>query len=150
MCTSNENLPKTKVVDLKSYTSLVFNTFSFEPRKIEKILDYREVSGISEIANRCLPSSPYLFPPPLVVRCRWTSSTAHLRPSGPTKASGDTRMSAWPLLAPTRVPDPLARRHAARHAPRRLLRPPHRCRARPGQTDLPQVPFSFASMPSRL
>ena len=49
---------KQKLYILKSYTSLVFNTFSFEPRKIENIFVYREVPEILEIANRSLSPSP--------------------------------------------------------------------------------------------
>ena len=116
----------------------MFNTFSFEPRKIEKILDYREVPEFLEIAGRSLPTSPSLFPPQLAVRRRWTSSTARPRPSGPRKAAGDTWMSAWPLLHSPRAPGTLAKRHAARHASRHLRRPPRRRPLAPGRFDLPR------------
>jgi len=65
MWTSNETLNKTKVVDLEKLHKFGSQHFSFEPKKIEKILVYQEVPEISEIANGSLSPSPSLFPPPL-------------------------------------------------------------------------------------
>ena len=65
MWTSNENLPNTKVVYLEKLHKIGIQHFSFEPLKLEKILDYREVPENSEIVNRSLPPSPSLFPPPV-------------------------------------------------------------------------------------
>ena len=134
---------KQKLYILKSYARLVFNTFSFEPRKIEKILVYREVPKLLEITNEPLPSSPLLCfsaaahdPPPAYGGRR-------PRPSGPPV---DLKPAAWPAswlsLHLPHAPGLLVRHHAAPPCAAPLLPPPPRRRAVPGQTDLPRAPFA--------
>ena len=141
---------KQKLKNLKSYTSLVFNTFSFEPRKIKIILVYKMVPKIHR-NHKLVPTSISLClaaarsyaaggPRPRRVR-------GQLDPGGPAE---DTWMAPWSLLAPTRVPGHLGVCHAAHHAPRRLLRPPPRHRARPGSVQPSPDLTCFASKPSSL
>ena len=49
---------------MKSYTTLIFKSFSFEPLMIEKILDYREVPKLLEFTKQ------YLLPFPSLLRRR--------------------------------------------------------------------------------
>ena len=83
MWVSNENLHKTNVVDLEKLCKIGIQHFLFEPQKIEKILVYREVPELLEIANEPLPSSP----PPLLSTAVHHSPPAYggrrPRPSGP-------------------------------------------------------------------
>ena len=96
---------KQKLEISKSCTSLVFNTFSFEPRKIEKILVYREVPRILEIANRSLPSSPSLFPPPLAGAPATIRSQEGLRGHlDVCLATPHAYTCPWPLGTATRRP----------------------------------------------
>ena len=101
---------------LKSYKSLVFNTFSFEPSKKEIFLVYQEAPEFSEITNRPSPSSlpclllcfarrpPYADggPPPRRVRGQ----------VDPGELSSATWPASWHLPMLTRVRGALPSRHA--------------------------------------
>ena len=130
---------------LKSYKSLVFNTFSFEPSKTEIILIYREVPELLKFANESMFPSPLSASPPLAR-------------TPPVDLVHGASVAKWTRGSPPRplgLPlGPSSRRRASPTPPRAalpcnppLLPPPPRRRAVSGQTDLSQTPLASPRSP---
>ena len=151
MWISNENFHETKVVYLEKLCKIGIQHFLFEPQKIEKILVYREVPELLEIANEPLPSSP----PPLLSAAEHHSPPAYggCRPcsSGPP---ADLKHVAWHVSwLPHHLPRALGllvMRHAALPCAAPPFCPPPHHRARPGLDRPPPGTINFALKPSSL
>ena len=102
---------------MKSYASLVFNTFSFEPSKKEIFLVYREVPEFLEITNRPSSSSPLSVS--LYLAAVRPYATGGPRPQrvrsqvDPRELSSATWPASWHLPTLTRVLGALPSRHTA-------------------------------------
>ena len=105
MWTSNENLPKTKVVDLEKLHKFgIQHFFIWAPKNIENFslpwgpwdfINYRKAPIFISLSVSAA-ARPYVAGGPRPQRVR-----GQLDPGGPAE---DTWMAPWSLLAPTRVP----------------------------------------------
>jgi hypothetical protein len=111
-----------KLYIMKNWTKLVFKSFSFEARKIEKILFYRKVPKNFRNCKQ-VPGALFLNPFSLrhTVRSRWMSSTVSRPASGNTAPGFAKSAPPWQPVRPTRAPG-LSSRHHDTHGLRQRRR----------------------------